>query len=110
MAFTPSATLSMDSCISTQDRPLASCSPTKRFLLRALEQVATTSPRPANPANVSGSAPAAIPKRVISAKPRVMTVAFAFCPASIPSAIPAARATMFLRAPASSTPWMSVLV
>ena len=43
-----------------------------RFLERGEEQVATRSPRPARPAKVRGSAPMAVPRRVISARPRVM--------------------------------------
>ena len=55
---------------------------------------------PASPANVSGFAPAAIPSRVISARPRVISPALPLSPKPSPSAAPAAIATMFLSAPA----------
>ena len=65
---------------------------------------------PARPANVSGFAPAAIPTRVISARPRVISPALPLSPKPSPSAAPAAIATMFLRAPHSSTPRTSGFV
>jgi len=72
-------------------------------------QVAITSPTPANPANVSGLAPAAMPTRVISASSRVISPALPLSPNPSVSAAPAAIATMFLSAPHSSTPRMSLL-
>ena len=63
-----------------------------------------TSPMPARPAKVSGLAPAATPRRVISARPRVMRPALPLSPKPSCSAAPAAMATMFLSAPHSSTP------
>ena len=65
------------------------------------------SPIPASPAKVSGLAPAAIPSRIISARPRVSSPALPLSPKPRPSAAPAAIATTFLSAPASSTPRMS---
>ena len=64
---------------------------------------------PASPANVSGFAPAAMPRRIISASPRVRSPALPLSPKPSPSAAPAAMATTFLSAPASSTPRMSWL-
>ena len=107
---TPSATWVIEAIISFNDLPRASCSPTWWLRLSALEHVAITSPIPARPAKVIRSAPAATPSLAISAIPRVMNVAFALSPMSIPSHTPAPRATMFLSAPASSTPTMSVFV
>jgi hypothetical protein len=68
-----------------------------------------TSPSPASPAKVSGFAPAAIPSRVISASPRVISPALPLSPNPRPSAAPAAMAMMFLSAPHSSTPSTSPL-
>ena len=68
-----------------------------------------TSPIPASPANVSGFAPAAIPSLVISARPRVIRPALPLSPKPSPSAAPAAIATMFFRAPHSSTPSRSLV-
>ena len=68
-----------------------------------------TSPIPARPANVSGLAPAAIPSRVISARPRVISPALPLSPKPSPSAAPAAIATMFFSAPHSSTPSRSLV-
>ena len=81
-----------------------------RFLERGEEQVATRSPRPARPAKVRGSAPMAMPRRVISARPRVMRDARVFSPSPLPEAMPQARAMTFLQAPPISAPITSVLV
>ena len=72
--------------------------------------VAMRSPTPASPAKVSGCAPAATPRRVISARPRVMIPALAESPKPSPSTVPAASATTFFSAPASSTPIRSGFV
>ncbi len=74
------------------------------------EQVATRSPIPASPAKVYGSAPSATPSRVISASPRVISVALVLSPSPMPSAMPTARPITFLTAPPSSQPTTSVLV
>src|SRR6266704_1668976 len=66
------------------------------------------SPIPASPAKVAGSAPSATPRRVISARPRVISAARVLWPRPSPSRIPAARAITFLSAPPSSTPRTSV--
>ena len=65
---------------------------------------------PARPANVSGSPPMATPRRVSSARPRVMTAARVLSPAPRPSAMPAAMAMTFLSAPPISQPTTSGLV
>ena len=62
---------------------------------------------PARPRNVESRAPADAPRRLISARPRVMSAAFALSPKPRPSDIPAARAITFLAAPHSSTPTRS---
>ena len=53
--FTPSATMRMSAMMSSRERPRPSCSPTIRFRLRVLVQVATRSPTPARPAMVMRS-------------------------------------------------------
>ena len=55
-------------------------------------------------------APIAKPSRLISAKPRHSSAAFALSPAFMPSIIPAAIAITFFIAPANSTPVISVFV
>ena len=65
---------------------------------------------PASPANVAGSPPSATPSRVISASPRVMSVARVLSPKPIPSAMPDAIAITFLTTPATSQPTTSGLV
>ncbi len=50
--FTPSATMRISAMISSRERPRPSCSPTIRFRLSVLVQVATRSPTPAKPAMV----------------------------------------------------------
>jgi hypothetical protein len=62
---------------------------------------------PPNPMNVDARAPSASPKRVISAKPRVMSAVRVFAPNPIPSAMPVAIAMTFFTAPPTSTPTMS---
>src|SRR6266566_1884757 len=100
--FTPSTTAARPA--SASSRRLPSPSSTPNWWLRDSGPVAVRmrSPIPASPAKVAGSAPSATPRRVISASPRVLW------PIPRPSRIPAARATTFFSAPASSTPSMSV--
>ncbi len=59
---------------------------------------------------VSARPPSAVPRRVSSASPRVMSAARAFDPNPSPSEMPAAMAITFLIAPPSCTPATSVLV
>ena len=94
---------------SAQARPLASSTPRRWLRDRFEPQVAMRSPIPASPAKVSGLAPATIPSRVISARPRVSSPALPLSPKPSSSAAPAAIATTFLSAPHSSTPRMSSL-
>src|SRR5262245_28687753 len=94
--FTPSATWRVDAVISATVRPLPSSSPNLRFRDRGDEQVATRSPRPANPENVYGSAPSTRPSRLISANPLVITDAVALAPRPSPIAMPTANAITFL--------------
>jgi drug/metabolite transporter (DMT)-like permease len=107
---TPSATPVSLVAASGQGTPEAINSPARRLRDSGDMHVAIRSPTPASPANVSGCAPAATPSRVISARPRVMIPAFAESPRPSPSTIPAASATTFFNAPASSTPTRSGLV
>ena len=60
--------------------------------------------------NVSGCAPIATPRRVISARPRVMSAARALKPMPRPSQAPMATAITFLIAPPTCTPIGSALV
>src|SRR5580704_7617431 len=73
-----------------------------------LEQVNSKSPRPLSPIMVCGLAPKALPKRVSSAKPRVVSAAPALAPRPRPVTTPAAIASTFLVAPPISTPRISV--
>ena len=68
------------------------------------------SPIPARPANVRAFAPSATPNRLISARPRVTSVALVLSPNPKPCAIPAAIAITFFTTPPISQPTMSVLV
>ena len=70
-------------------RPFRSRRPTARLRLSDPVQVSTRSPMPASPANVAGCAPSAMPSRVISASPRVMSAARELKPS--PSAFDDAR-------------------
>ena len=90
--------------------PRPSRTPTAVFRLFADAQVATTSPKPANPINVFGFAPSATPSRDISANPRVISVAFELSPNPMPSTMPAAIAITFFTTPAISQPTTSVFV
>mgnify|MGYP001114417766 CR=1 FL=1 len=63
--------------------------------------------KPDRPAIVSGRPPRARPKRVISAKPRAISAARAFCPSPAPSTTPQAMARTFLTAPPISAPTTS---
>ena len=69
-----------------------------------LEQVSSRSPRPDRPVSVSGRAPSFWPKRISSAKPRVVRAARALSPSFRPSEMPQAMASTFLSAPPISTP------
>ena len=89
---------------------MASCSPTVRLRDRLPVAVSTRSPKPDRPMNVSARAPRATPRRVISAKPRVISAARAFSPRFRPSAMPVAMASTFFTAPPTSTPIGSVEV
>ncbi len=95
--------------MSAHARPRASSSPRRWLRDSGDPHVAITSPIPARPAKVSGLAPAAMPSRVISARPRVISPALPLSPNPSPSAAPAAMATTFLSAPHNSTPRMSLV-
>ena len=71
--LTPSATMFIEAMISSMVRPLPSSSPTWRLRLCVEMHVATRSPMPARPENVMASPPMAMPRRVSSLRPRVMT-------------------------------------
>ena len=107
--LTPSATCCISAVTWSSDLPRASSSPTRRLRDSWLMHVAIRSPRPVSPEKVRGSAPIASPSRVISASPRVMTMARVLSPTPSPSAMPAAIAMMFLRTPPSSLPMTSSL-
>ena len=94
--------------ISSRDLPWPSATPTVRLRLRGLAQVATRSPTPAKPPNVSICPPRATPRRPSSASPRVISTAGVLSPRPSPSEIPAAMASTFLVAPATSQPTTSV--
>ena len=96
---TPSATIRVPATMSARLRPLLSCSPTHRLRLWRLVQVATRSPMPVRPEKVTGCPPRATPRRASSARPRVTTAPRVLSPKPMPSAMPAAMAMTFLRAP-----------
>src|SRR4051812_25642133 len=105
---TPSATVSVPLSTSSNFAPFPISRPTARFRLRDPVHVNTRSPSPASPANVLCSAPSAIPRGVIPARPRVMSAALALKPSPNPPAIPVATAITFFSAPPSSTPITSL--
>ncbi len=82
------------------------------FLLRLwrLSQVTMRSPMPVRPPRVSCRAPMAQASRLISEMPRVISAALVLSPHPRPSAIPAASAITFFKAPPSSIPRTSGLV
>ena len=104
---TPSATWFISSVTSSIVMPSPILTPTVWLRLKGLMQVAMMSPIPASPANVRASPPMAMPRRLSSATPRAIVMARVLSPAPRPSAIPAAIATTFLSAPATSMPTMS---
>src|SRR6266849_1865663 len=106
--FTPSATLDRPARAWSSRFPAPSSTPSWRLRDRGPVAVRIRSPIPARPAKVCGSAPSATPRRVISAKPRVISAARVLWPIPRPSRIPAASAITFFKAPASSTPSTSV--
>mmetsp|Transcript_10976 Transcript_10976/g.26054 ORF Transcript_10976/g.26054 Transcript_10976/m.26054 type:complete len:283 (+) Transcript_10976:327-1175(+) len=65
------------------------------------------SPSPESPETVVGFAPIRSASQRISAQPWTTSAAWALCPRSIPSTMPAAMASTFLRAPQISTPTTS---
>src|SRR5436309_7336795 len=106
--FTPSTTAARPASASSSRFPSPSSTPSWWLRDRGPVAVRMRSPSPASPAKVAGSAPSATPNRVISASPRVISAARVLWPIPSPSRIPAASATTFLSAPASSTPSTSV--
>ncbi len=100
----------MAAMISSMVWPLPRHSPTWRLRLWGLMQVATRSPMPARPENVSGWPPMATPSLVTSERPRVITAERVLSPAPRPSAMPEAMAITFLSTPPISQPAMSSFV
>src|SRR3954454_13434203 len=82
--------------------PLASISPARLLRLCGASAVASRSPTPARPSNVSGWAPSVAPRRSSSLNTRPPAAPAAFMP--LVAAAEVARAAAFLAAPASSTP------
>src|SRR5712664_929602 len=108
VVLTPSTTAGLPASACSSVLPCPSATPSVRLRDRAPVAVRIRSPIPARPANVIGWAPSVTPRRVISARPRVIRAARVLKPSPRPSRIPAARAITFLSAPASSTPITSV--
>ena len=73
--FTPSAVPPVAAIASSRVMPRPMWPPSVWLRESGDAQVAMRSPSPARPGNVSASAPSASPSRVISTRPRVMTVA-----------------------------------
>src|SRR5579862_3283263 len=101
---TPSATSFMLATMSRRRSPRPSRRPTVRFRDRSPVQVSTRSPSPESPASVCRSAPSWTARRVISARPRVISAARVLWPNPRPSLTPAASAITFFTAPPISTP------
>ena len=101
---TPSVTALRPDMMASSGTPRPSAIP--QLILRELvdEQVRTRSPSPHRPDSVSAFAPMATPSRAISAKPRVISAAWAEAPRSLPSEMPQAMASTFLTAPPTSAP------
>jgi hypothetical protein len=93
---------------SAGDTPPPIATPNEKLRDWRVEHVKMRSPRPDSPVSVSGRAPNALPNRVNSAKPRVVSAAAALAPSLRPAAIPAAIASTFFAAPPISTPRTSV--
>jgi hypothetical protein len=108
--LTPSAVWRVTATTSATLIPRPRFTPKVRLRESGDMHVATRSPSPARPAKVAGSPPRATPRRVVSARPRVMIEALELSPMPMPSAMPTARATTFLTAPPSSVPMTSVFV
>ena len=106
----PSATILIEPTISASFLPLANSMPTLRLRLKSAgagqDQVAQTG----QPGQSELRPPMATARRVISAKPRVISAAVALCPRPMPSNTPAPIATTFLIEPPISTPIVSWLV
>ena len=88
--------------------PLPSRYPKLKLRLSGLMAVAIKSPIPAVPINALESDPITFPKAIISARPLVMTNACIFRPKSLPANMPESIAIIFLSAPASSVPTISL--
>ena len=73
-------------------------------------QVTIISPMPASPKQVFSCPPAAFISEESSTSARLIIRALALSPQPMPSAMPAASAIIFLAAPHSSTPVISVLL
>src|SRR6266545_486977 len=108
VVLTPSTTAAFPASACSSVWPCPSATPRVRLRDNAPVAVRIRSPMPARPANVIGWAPSVTPRRVISARPRVISAARVLKPRPRPSRMPAASAITFLRAPASSTPTTSV--
>ena len=108
--FAPSATWVVIAATSATGMPRPIISPNVRFRDSGELQVATRSPIPASPAKVCWSAPSAAPSRVISARPRVISVARVLSPQPMPTAMPTPSAMTFFTAPPSSQPITSGFV
>src|SRR2546426_300532 len=108
VVLTPSTTAGLPASACSSVLPCPSATPSVRLRERAPVAVRIRSPIPARPANVIGCAPSVTPRRVISARPRVIRAARVLKPSPSPSRMPAASAITFLSAPASSTPTTSV--
>src|SRR6266487_18739 len=108
VVFTPSTTAAFPASACCSVCPCPRATPSDRLRDRAPVAVRIKSPMPARPAKVTGCAPSVTPRRVISARPRVISAARVLKPSPRPSRMPAASAITFLSAPASSTPTTSV--
>ena len=105
--FTPSAVCFVTAMTSETARPCPRRTPNEWLRDSGDMHVAMRSPTPASPANVGASPPSAMPRRIVSARPRVMIEALELSPMPMPSAMPTASAMTFFTAPQISVPTTS---
>ena len=106
----PSTTPSMCFSASREECPVPNSSPNLKLRDFLLVQLSKKSPKPDKPDKVSALPPSAVASRAVSANPRVTIAARVFSPKPCPDAIPHAIAIIFLTAPPTWVPIISLLV
>ena len=108
--FTPSATWFISAWISSSDRPLTELLADMTVAALRAHAGGEEITHPGEPGEGRRLAAERNPEAGQLGQPMVITAARVLSPVSSPSAIPAASAITFLRAPPSSQPMTSVLV